>query len=463
MKRVHLLLEAIVATAIITTAAGAGPQLYVVKDTYGCIRFDAKTPALLAKLLEANDTASVSALCQQGKVATISKGTVVTGRGPEYQLPNDPMETVVLPLYLQKRLNSEMMVVRRDCLSTEMIAKDEFKISDLPRLPVHQPQKRPTDSEMDRLLMSLEARHVPSFGGVDVGTTVSPFTLNAIVVMLHLDEQTEDSAPWNVMIKNAYVCYGPTADAHNAINAYALDNTWQIEVAFNITDDATKRTWIASLHVKNGGGPNHVVSCNLGEDIPTLKGDEVTPSSGSVAMNRVTSGTNAAAGQSARVQKDGNQGDEKHQLETESQQVQRPTGENPVMTPSAVQQQSKGSTNSAYIFQLIAALDKRDWSLVTSSVIEGTTNYFGHGGATKGYVKNDIIGDSKTYRWSKSYPDLSTFHQQVNGDTVYESVEEVTEALEFSGRHHKAHCQFEVIYKIGNPPEIYSLSLKVIR
>ena len=44
-----------------------------------------------------------------------------------------------------------------------------------------------------------------------------------------------------------------------------------------------------------------------------------------------------------------------------------------------------------------------------------------------------------------------------------ESVEEQTEALEFNGTHHQAHCLLEVSYEDGNPPRLISISLKVLR
>jgi hypothetical protein len=118
---------------------------------------------------------------------------------------------------------------------------------------------------------------------------------------------------------------------------------------------------------------------------------------------------------------------------------------------------------SPLILKLIHALDERDWNLVTTYTVDGVTDYFGHRSASNSFVKKDIQGDARTYHWSKSYPDLSTFHRSISGDTVYESIEEKAESLEYSGRHHQAHCLFEIAYRDGNPPTIYSLSLKVLR
>jgi hypothetical protein len=52
-------------------------------------------------------------------------------------------------------------------------------------------------------------------------------------------------------------------------------------------------------------------------------------------------------------------------------------------------------------------------------------------------------------------------HSSQKKAVVYESVEEQTEALEYSGRHHQARCLFEIVYEDRNPPSVLSLSLKV--
>lgn len=119
--------------------------------------------------------------------------------------------------------------------------------------------------------------------------------------------------------------------------------------------------------------------------------------------------------------------------------------------------------DSTFIVKIIHALDNRNSDLVTSYTVDGATDYFGHRGVTNRFIRNDIEGDAQTYRWSRSYPDESTFHRSVSGDTVYESIEETTESLENSGRLHRAHCLFQLSYKEGNSPRIYAFSLKVLR
>ena len=125
----------------------------------------------------------------------------------------------------------------------------------------------------------------------------------------------------------------------------------------------------------------------------------------------------------------------------------------------------KGSENpkSELIVTLIRALDERNWALVINYTVDGATDYFGHRNVTNSYIKKDVQQDARTYRWSKSYPDLSTFHRKVNDGITYESIEERTESLEVSGRHHEAHCLFEISYRDGNPPAVLSVSLKVLK
>jgi len=72
-------------------------------------------------------------------------------------------------------------------------------------------------------------------------------------------------------------------------------------------------------------------------------------------------------------------------------------------------------------------------------------------------------GDAKTYRWTRTYPDRSTFRRSIKNGVVYESVEEQTEALERSGRHHQARCLFVIAYEDRNPPSILALTLKVLK
>jgi hypothetical protein len=119
--------------------------------------------------------------------------------------------------------------------------------------------------------------------------------------------------------------------------------------------------------------------------------------------------------------------------------------------------------DSALIFKIDRAFGEHDWATICNYVGDGVVNYFGHSNASATFIRKDMEGDAKTYRWTRTYPDRSTFHRFINDGVVYESIEERTEALEYSGRHHQAHCLFEIAYKDRNPPSILALSLKVLK
>jgi len=82
--------------------------------------------SFLSRLIDANDTAGIAAYAE-----------------------------------LAYRFKRGFLVVRRDCLLMEMVAKDEFKVSDLPRVPIHTPRKRPTEQEAMDILRANLKNHVP--------------------------------------------------------------------------------------------------------------------------------------------------------------------------------------------------------------------------------------------------------------------------------------------------------------
>jgi Trypsin-like peptidase domain len=139
------------------------------------------------------------------------------------------------------------------------------------------------------------------------------------------------------------------------------------------------------------------------------------------------------------------------------------TAAEPTVALGHSQSESTPPDEPALIFKLDRAVTAHDWATVTTYVADEVANYFGHRHASAAYIRKDMEGDAKMYRWTRSYPDRSTFRRSVQGDVVYESVEEQTEALEFNGHHHRAHCLFEIAYREGNPPLILSLSLKVLK
>jgi hypothetical protein len=125
--------------------------------------------------------------------------------------------------------------------------------------------------------------------------------------------------------------------------------------------------------------------------------------------------------------------------------------------------QSPPTQESALIFTLDHAISTHDWIAVSSYVSNGVINYFGHKNVSASFIRKDLEGDARTYRWTRTIPNRATFHRYVKDGIVYESVEEQTEALEFSGRHHRAYCLFEIAYEDRDPPNILSLNLKVLK
>jgi len=120
-------------------------------------------------------------------------------------------------------------------------------------------------------------------------------------------------------------------------------------------------------------------------------------------------------------------------------------------------------TDSALILKIDSAFGTHDWTTVSTYVADGVVNYFGHRNASATFIRKDMEADAKTYRWTRTYPDRSTFRRSIKDGVVYESVEERTEALEYSGRHHQARCLFQIAYEDHSPPRILELSLKVLK
>jgi hypothetical protein len=142
----------------------------------------------------------------------------------------------------------------------------------------------------------------------------------------------------------------------------------------------------------------------------------------------------------------------------------RTSGETAAAEPSLTLDRSPNEPkDSALIFKIDSAFGEHDWATICNYIADGVVNYFGHSNASADFIRKDMEGDAKTYRWTRTYPDRSTFRRFVKDGVVYESVEERTEALEYSGRHHQAHCLFEIAYQDRNPPSILALSLKVLK
>jgi trypsin-like peptidase len=149
---------------------------------------------------------------------------------------------------------------------------------------------------------------------------------------------------------------------------------------------------------------------------------------------------------------------------TAEEETARKTAEaEPAISLNHSPNESTPQKESALIFKIDSAFGTHDWATVTAYAVDGVTNYFGHRNATAAFIRKDMEGDAKMYRWTRTYPDNSTFRRSIKDGVVYESIEEHTEALEYNGRHHRAHCLFEIAYQDRNPPRILALSLKVLK
>jgi hypothetical protein len=425
MKKTTLLVAAFAASLMAAKTSFAGPQLFITKDTYACIDGSDTTPALLSKLIDAHDTAGIAALCQQGKVVPVQKGWEVGGT--EYELPDNPMETVNLWAELQLRLKRTMMTLRRDCLSTQKVAEDQFNPADLPRIPIHKGRSRPTRDEQTRLVMANADRDISI--DVDQGTLVHGLTTRAIALMFHLEKEIVNGSE---TVANPYVTYGPIPDAHNATDASYMDHTWLVEVSFYIFNEPTKR-WTAVLHVRTGQEP---VSCELGADTPTLKDNEAQPEAAEAAT---PSSARAPAPAPAIRDSDG------------------PSDTAPPSEPAP-------AASDSLILRLTSAIDAHDYATVLSFLHHGRTDYFGHRNASSAFIEKDMQTDARTYRWVKSIPDLSTFRTFTDTEgIVHESIQMETSAQENSGKRHHAFVQMDISYRNEVPPSILSMDLRVLK
>jgi hypothetical protein len=432
-KKSLLLLMSLFSLAIARNAVAGNSYLpgngglFIIKDTYGCIDGSESTAKLLSKLIESNDMAAITALCQQQKVALIPKGTEVSGT--EYELPDNPMETVWLPLDLVKRLGKTAMAVRRDCLSTEKVAEEVFQIASIPRVPVHTPRRKPTYEEEGKLLTANSNREIPI--GLDQVNKVGPWTRTAIGRMFHMDKEMLER---DAVSADAYVSYGPVPDAHNARDADYSEHTWLVEVSFTFRANPSKR-WIAVLHENQYG---RTVSCELGEDRPTLKDNEAQPKALAADAEPLSPAPPPAPAPAIR-DSDG------------------PSDTAPPSQPAI-------AASESLILRLNSAIDAHDYATVLSFLHNGRTDYFGHRNASSAFIEKDMQTDARTYRWAKSIPDLSTFRTFTDTEgIVHESIQMETSAQENSGKRHHAFVQMDISYRNEVPPSILSMDLLVLK
>jgi len=95
-------------------------------------------------------------------------------------------------------------------------------------------------------------------------------------------------------------------------------------------------------------------------------------------------------------------------------------------------------------------------------VADGVIDYFGHRNASPLHPKR-YGGRRQDVSLDPHVPRSLYISLSIKNGVVHESVEEQTEALERSGRHHQTHCLFMIAYEDRNPPRILALTLKVLK
>jgi len=140
----------------------------------------------------------------------------------------------------------------------------------------------------------------------------------------------------------------------------------------------------------------------------------------------------------------------------------------------ATTQQPNGQLDKpeALIVALNRAFDSHDWQTVTEYTVDGYVNYFGHSRASNNYIRLDMQGDARTYRWNRSITYPETFTHQVSaeysphwsGPMIYDSMNFYSEALENNGRSHNALVRLTVGYTLQDDQKmrVYALVLKVL-
>jgi hypothetical protein len=139
---------------------------------------------------------------------------------------------------------------------------------------------------------------------------------------------------------------------------------------------------------------------------------------------------------------------------------------------NAPESSTRRQSAASFVIAVDQAFDNHDWQTLTRFTVDGLVNYFGHRYATNAYIARDMQGDARNYAWVHSTPYPSTFTHEVsdeysrrwNGAMLYDSINVYSEALEKSGRLHKATTRLTVGYTVDSTGRIaiYSLTLKVL-
>lgn len=111
------------------------------------------------------------------------------------------------------------------------------------------------------------------------------------------------------------------------------------------------------------------------------------------------------------------------------------------------------------ILGIIRAMETHDSHAFLAYTVDKQTDYFGRKNASHALIEQDMEEDSRSYKWCKFIPDLSTFQTSVGHD----SIEYDSRALDIRGKEHKARCRLDIYYTPTSSPRLEAVSLKVLR
>jgi len=127
----------------------------------------------------------------------------------------------------------------------------------------------------------------------------------------------------------------------------------------------------------------------------------------------------------------------------------------PTVTPQSIpdeQDESKG-----LVVRLLQAIETHDHANFLKYV-DREVDYFDHKHASEAFIRKDMEQDARTYESVQMVPNLSTLESSPG----HESVEYDLDALDVSGRDHKARCRLEISFVPGPAPQLLSISARVL-
>jgi len=132
----------------------------------------------------------------------------------------------------------------------------------------------------------------------------------------------------------------------------------------------------------------------------------------------------------------------------------------PTTTREAVPKTAKSPSDQySMILGIIRAMETHDSHAFLAYTVDKQTDYFGRKNASHAFIEQDMEEDSRSYKWCKFIPDLSTFQTSVGHD----SIEYDSRALDIRGKEHKARCRLDIYYTPTSSPRLEAVSLKVLR